>query len=161
MQPFSTISKHPKKMKFSANIKALLLLLSVLLAAAPLASCSSSDDEPAPEALSKDTRPEWTAEVPLESSVNMSIFVEIPSTFATSEADVMAAFAGETCRAIAVRNTSHSFVLTVLGLSDETTPLTLRYFNADKSHIYTSAATIAFSPNAVIGAETPYYFTAQ
>lgn len=119
-------------------------------------SCSSDDDN-----NPSDSRPEWTVVTPDEASVNMVVYVQIPATETISDDDIVAAFINGECRAIGVPTTDRSFVLTIKGVADEHSPITLRYYNVKRRHIFTDAAHLRFMADDVIGDEVPYVFNVQ
>lgn len=137
-------------------MKHLLYLLLTALLVVAVTSCSSDDDK-----NFKDTRPEWTVVIPEEASVNMVVYVQVPTTETISDNDIMAAFVNGQCRAIGVPTTNRSFVITIKGTADEHSPITLRYYNAKRSRTFTDAGHMYFVADDVIGDEVPYVFNIQ
>lgn len=130
-------------------------ILSLALLAFALVSCSSDDEH---DTQQKDDRPTWTVIVPTEASVNMMAWVQIPATMEISEDDILAAFVGNDCRAIAIPSSDRSFVFTIKGEADEHSPLTLKYYNAARHRIYTDSGHLHFAADEPVGLEEPYVF---
>lgn len=133
-------------------------ITSVAVLSLALVSCSSKDDNEQPPF---DERPAWTVVVPAEASVNMMAWVQIPSDMVISDDDILAAFVGNDCRAIGIKSSDRSFVLTIKGEADEHSPLTLKYYNAASHRIYTDGGHLQFAADTPLGLEKPYVFNAN
>lgn len=136
----------------------LFFIISLAILPSAFFSCSSDDE---PEKETSGTFPVWSVAVPAEASVNMMAWVQIPSTMKITEYDILAAFVGEDCRAIAIPSSDRTFVLTIKGVADEHSPITLKYYNAARNRIYTDSGHLHFAADEPVGVEEPYMFNAD
>lgn len=150
-------------------MKYLPIFLASLLA---LSACGSDDDpvvtpEPEPEvptdSLSHDDAPKWTV---MESDMyDNSMVIVIASGDMPAQpnaSDQLAAFVGESCRGLQVGfttiNDATYYRLSVKSSVSDTsgTDVVLKYYSADKQHIYTAEA-FAFVNDGIMGSYSQGY----
>lgn len=134
-------------------------IISMVVLSLVSVSCSSKDDDEQTKnnvQTQIDERPTWTVVVPAEASVNMMAWVQIPIDMVISDDDIIAAFVGNDCRAIGIKSSDRTFVLTIKGEADEHSPLTLKYYNAANRRIYTDGGHLYFVADKPVGLEEPY-----
>lgn len=134
------------------QIKQILCTLVLSALTLSMSSCSSDEETPI------DAKPSWTPKTPAEASVNMTVYVQVTSNLTLGENDIMAAFVGDECRAIGVPTDNRTYVLTIKGVADEKSKVTLRFYNEQRQRIYTDDTKINFQADDVIGLEEPYVF---
>lgn len=95
--------------------------------------------------------PQWSVEEG-QYSGTMSAIVVLPSNLTSNvqDNDELAAFVGESCRAIA-DPISGVYFLTIKGTASEQSPVSFRYYSAGKKYLYTTGAIMTFEIDAVYG----------
>lgn len=138
-------------------MKNILVSIAAVIVALVATSCSK-DDYSAPSW--NEERPEWVENIPAEASVNMTVWVQIPTSETVSCDDILAAFIDGECRAIARHNeeVTHEYQLTIKGVAGETSPITLKYYNAARRHTFTDSGSLSFVVDGIVGDEEPIIF---
>lgn len=97
--------------------------------------------------------PQWkSVEVSGDYVYSMMVVFELPSTLRNSatENDVIAAFVGDECRAVA-KEIDGIYMLTVIGTGEEDSDVVFRYWNADTHYMYESLVKTAFTSDKIMG----------
>lgn len=105
------------------------------------------------DSVSMYDNPAWVAvEAEGDYAYSMTVVFELPSALegnATSD-DILAAFVGEECRAVATLSDG-VFFLDVIGTGEEESPVTFRYWNAGNHYMYESLVSLPFITDFIYG----------
>lgn len=100
----------------------------------------------------KETKPTWTLESTAKFEHTMSVWICISGG---SSSDALSVFYGAECRGIGeiITNTGSSqlWCILVYGSGDETSNMTVKYWNDNDSKTYSSSNTFSFTPDSQYG----------
>lgn len=125
------------------NIKIIIVLLAVTL-------FSCSDDE------TTYPLPNWEVNQNAVYTTTMSAIVVLPSNLTNhvTDDDVLGAFVGEDCRAIAElveEGDTRYYFFTIKGFHDESTSLRFKYYNTKNSYLFETSGNFNFKPDEILG----------
>lgn len=114
---------------------------------------SNNNNEEPKENYKKYENPNWkSVKTSGDYAYSMTVVFELPSDLKTnaSKNDVIAAFVGSECRAVAKAN-GGVFFLNVIGTGEESEPVTFRYWNAGNGYLYESTISLPFTSDYIYG----------